>query len=109
LNLFYKVIYADKYIMKYFRTDDPVQRQLRNNYNRSRNQAKHRGQVWSINFDDYAFLWLANDNYKNQGRQRHNLHLARIDDSGDWDINNVQIVTRGKHLSKRMLDYYARK
>jgi len=95
--------------MKYFRSDDPVQRQLRQTYNRSRNQAKHRGQTWSIDFDDYAFLWLANDNYKKQGRRRNDLHLARIDDSGDWEINNVQIVTRGKHLSRRMLNYYARK
>ena len=95
--------------MKYFRTDDPVLRQLRRYYIRSRNQAKHRGQDWNISFEDYAFLWRANDNYLRIGRCRNNLHLARIDEKGAWDIQNVQIATRGEHLSKRMLDYYGRR
>jgi hypothetical protein len=95
--------------MKYFRTNDPVQRQLRRNFTRSRNQAKHRGQSWNIDFEDYAFLWMSNENYKRIGRCKNDLHLARIDDCGDWHINNVQITTRGEHLSQRMLNYYGRK
>jgi len=94
--------------MRYFRTTDPVQQQLRRSFIQCRSQAKHRGQNWDIDFDDYVGLWMTNNNYLRKGRHRNNLHFCRIDDTKGWNINNVQITTRGEHLSKRMLKHYAR-
>lgn len=94
--------------MRYFRTTDPVQQRLRRSFIQCRSQAKHRGQAWNIDFDDYVFMWRANNNYLRKGRRKNDLHFCRIDDTGDWNPNNVQIVTRGEHLSKRMLKHYAR-
>lgn len=94
--------------MKYFKTQDPILQQLRLCYSRSKNQAKHRGQLWQLSFDDFVNMWKLDDRYLQRGRGSNNYHMCRIDDVQGWTKSNVQIIRRGEHLKQRMLKHYDR-
>jgi len=92
--------------MQYIRIQDPIKHDLRRSYIRAKCQAKYRCQIWDLGFEDYVEIWMRDDNHSRKGRGSDNLHMSRIDTTKGWSANNVQIIQRGEHLSKRMLKYY---
>lgn len=83
---------------------DPVLYALKRSWFCSKNQAKYRGQIWRIDFDDYAHIWLKDNRYLNKGRGSDSYHLARKDRSKPWTTANVYVVKRGEHASKIMME-----
>jgi len=77
---------------------------LRRNYILAKCQAEYRQQIWELDFDTFKNLWIENDRYKNRGRGRDNYHMRRIQIDNSWNPNNVEIVSRGKHLSDLMIE-----
>jgi len=77
---------------------------MRRYYSLAKCQAEHRNQIWDLDFETFCQIWSKDDKYKNRGRGSENYHMRRINVSDSWNDKNVEIVTRGKHLSDLMLE-----
>lgn len=66
----------------------------------NKNMAQTRGQAWLITLDEFAQLWCEDDRWLKRGRGSSDLCLARRDMTGDWTINNVEIITRKTMLQR---------
>lgn len=80
-----------------------LNRTLKRSWSLAKCQAEHRNQCWELDFDTFKNLWIKDDKYKNRGRGSDNFHMRRISIRESWNPNNVEIVTRGKHLSELMI------
>ena len=80
---------------------DPVVHQLWLDCQRSRAQAKYRGQEWLITEQEYVDLWMKDDRYKFKGRNRENICMTRIDKTKPWQVSNVVFENRAEHYRKR--------
>jgi|DEB0MinimDraft_10_1074344.scaffolds.fasta_scaffold83585_2 hypothetical protein len=94
--------------MRYFRFQDPVIKSLRLSYIRARCQAKHRGQCWEIEFDDYLEIWRDGKDYRMPGRGKSDLNMVRKDFGKGWTLDNVEILNRRENLRQRMLKHHDR-
>lgn len=68
---------------------------------RARAQAHYRKEGWSLTVNDYFEIWA--DCWSQRGRSRDDLVLTRIDHRGDWDRDNVEIVTRYEQLLRKFV------
>ena len=76
---------------------DPADHELHVQCQRSRAQAKYRGEEWYINEEEYIKLWRTDDRHLNKGRHPENLCMTRIDFEKPWTVDNVQFITRHNH------------
>jgi hypothetical protein len=58
-------------------------------------QANFRNDEWNLEFEDYFAMW--NGNWHLRGRQSDDLCMTRINWSGAWEKDNIQLVTRKQH------------
>ena len=86
------------------RYKDPILRDLRRRYIRSKGQAIFRGQEWQLEFEDFCEFWKENQYYLIRGRNSESYQLCRIDQTGNWKKDNVIIKTRSQHLRELMLE-----
>ena len=63
-------------------------------------QARYRGEDYRLTFDDWKDLWPDNL-WLQRGTRVDDLCLSRHDFEDGWYINNVDIMTRREHLSKK--------
>jgi hypothetical protein len=77
---------------------DLVDHRLYIDCQRSRAQAKFRGEVWTITEREYIDLWRKGDLYLNKGRSPEQYCLTKIDPEKDWSLDNVHIITRLQHF-----------
>ena len=80
--------------------DSPHLHRLRRAYVVARCQANYRNEEWQLTWDDWLYLWLTQDRYLRKGRGADELGLSRLDYNSSWAMDNVQIETRGDHLSR---------
>mgnify|MGYP003645668990 CR=1 FL=1 len=66
----------------------------------ARCQAKMRGQVWNLTWDDFYRLWSEDDRWMNRGRAKENYCMCRTDMDGDWEISNIEMTTRSEMLKR---------
>ena len=83
---------------------DPVVHQLWLECQRSRAQAKYRGQEWLITEQEYVDLWMKDDRYKSKGRHRDDICMTRKDKTKPWTVSNVVFENRAEHYRKRYKD-----
>lgn len=83
---------------------DNTNKILRKRFLNARGQARYKGQVWQLNFDDYCALFLEDQRYLRSGIQSDSYNLCRIDQKGAWTKTNCEIRTRGAHASAVMLE-----
>lgn len=79
---------------------NPVEKNLRLTWTRSKAQARLRGEEWLIDWEDYYYLWTRNQDYKKKGRSPDSICLARIDTSKGWHVDNVSLEPRSQHLQR---------
>jgi len=79
---------------------DPIQKNLRVTWTRSKAQARARGEQWMIDWEDYYYIWTVNGDVLNKGRSQTSLCLARLDPKAPWTVGNVQIEPRSQHLKR---------
>jgi hypothetical protein len=73
---------------------------LERSYLVAKNQAAYRGQGWTITKEEYIEMWSKDDQFLHRGRSSDSLNLVRIDMDGDWDYDNVYIITRKEMLKE---------
>lgn len=68
-------------------------------WQKTKAQAKFRGEDYSLTFDEYYELWK--DDWHNKGRKADNICMTRRDPAGGWHKDNVELVTRQEHLIRQ--------
>ena len=71
---------------------------LKRKFHTARTQARFRGQAWTITQPQYIDMWIKDDNWLHSGWAADDLVFSRIDMSGDWTPDNVQVITRREML-----------
>lgn len=79
---------------------DPFVHDLYYAWLKHRAQARFRGEGYHITFEQWQDLW-PEELWEQRGRLSSSLCLSRIDFWSDWDISNVEIITRREHLQKK--------
>lgn len=82
----------------YITGPDPVRHKKYVAWARARAQAHFYSQVWAITFEQWETLW--GDLWPQRGRASECLCISRRDLRGDWDLSNVQIITRRQHCQR---------
>lgn len=77
---------------------------LKKRFSNARAQARYKGQLWNIQFDDYCDIFLCDPKYLNSGVRPDSYNLCRIDQTGAWSIDNVVVRTRREHCSNLMME-----
>lgn len=67
---------------------------------RHRAQAKFRGETHDLTFEQWLDLW-PEELWLQRGRDADSLCLSRVDFWGDWEISNVEVMSRREHLRKK--------
>lgn len=66
-------------------------------WQRSRSQAKYRGEKWDLTFDEYCELWPT-ELWQNRGRQGDSYVLSRENNRKPWTFSNCIIIYRRNQL-----------
>jgi hypothetical protein len=82
---------------------DPVHHDLFYQCQRSRAQARFRGEQWQITEQQYIDLWLKDDRYLRKGRGVDQLCMTLVDPELPWHIDNVKIISRLEHYRRSSL------
>ena len=77
----------------------PIRHKLWLECQRSRAQAKYRGQEWDIDEETYIELWMMDDRYKHKGKASGDLCMSRINKKEPWHRDNVYFPTRKEHFA----------
>ena len=68
-------------------------------WTRMKAQAKYRNEAWDLSWEQYQDIWM--DKWHLKGRGSEDLCLTRIDWSGAWHIDNVNLVFRADHVRRQ--------
>ena len=74
---------------------DPAHHLMYRQFGYHRVSARLRGNAWDLSWQQWRDMWLPH--WSERGRAWHNLCMARIDMDGDWEIDNVHLITRREH------------
>lgn len=77
---------------------DPVRHQQYRAWAQQANQARWRGEGWSIPFDQWLEIW--GDLWKDRGRRLEAWCMTRRDWDLEWSSDNVEVVTRREFLER---------
>lgn len=83
---------------------DPLHHEMYVAYGYKRQSCLRRGEAWSLTWEQYRDLWLPL--WDQRGTEKHSLCMARCDVIGEWEIRNVELITRKEHGSK-VRKYYS--
>jgi hypothetical protein len=64
-----------------------------------RAQARFRGEVFALTFEEYQQLWLGL--WQRKGRGADDLCMVRDDPEGGWILTNCQVIPRIDHLRRQ--------
>lgn len=68
----------------------------RNAFSNARAQARHRGQEWSLDYEDWCAAW--GSDFVNRGRKPGSKCLVRNDETKPWCKDNLLVVDRSEVL-----------
>jgi hypothetical protein len=80
---------------------DPIEHRKYLNWLQQKNQAQYRKESWHLDFETWKQIW--GDDFMHKGRGSSDLCMTRIDDSGAWSRDNVEIITRRDHVIRQGL------
>ncbi len=86
-----------KYVLKKPKAmfpDDNFSHERRLSFSRSRAQARFRGEVWELTWEDYKTFWNTEERWNKRGRAPGNLVLTRFNETKPWSKDNSCIITR---------------
>lgn len=66
-------------------------------FRQQRQNARNRGVAFSLNFAQFVSIWESSGKLQNRGRGAEKYCMARIGDSGAYEIGNVHIVTNAEN------------
>lgn len=73
-------------------------------YGYKRQTCLRRGETWNLTWEQYRDLWEPVWDQRDLGKD--SLCLVRCDVTGDWNIDNVEMITRREH-GKKIRQYYS--
>lgn len=73
-------------------------------YQNLKTNAKRRGKKVLLTFEQFERFCIETDYIKKKGIKKRSFHIDRIDESGDYSIDNIQVLTNLKNVRK-YLDY----
>ena len=62
--------------------------------------AKRRGKIFLLTFDQFEKFAIDTDYYKKKGIKQKSYHIDRIDETGPYSIDNIQVLTNQKNVKK---------
>lgn len=62
-----------------------------------RAQARHRGEIYNLTWDDWQSLWTDGE-WQRRGRGATDLCLSRHTPKDPWQIDTVSVITRREHF-----------
>lgn len=68
-----------------------------------RNNAKRRGKVFTISFDEFLTFITKTKYMKKKGIEAQSLHIDRIDESKGYEPGNLQMLTNTQNIKKRLI------
>lgn len=71
----------------------------RGRFIKQRQHARRRGVEWRLTFEEWLHVWRASGNFEQRGRGDHQFCMARIGDSGPYEVGNVEIQTMKQNRS----------
>lgn len=70
-------------------------------YQDLKSRARSRGKVFTITLEEFIQIVGLQRYIDHGGRERHMLHLDRIDDTKGYEVGNIQILTNGENRAKQ--------
>ena len=70
-------------------------------YMRQRANARGRGILWEISFEDWWSVWQQSGKWEERGREAHQYCMSRKNDDGPYSVENVRIVTMKENSQER--------
>jgi hypothetical protein len=74
-------------------------------YRAHRQNAKARGIVFRLTFEQWAAIWKASGKWKRRGSLRGTYCMARYGDQGAYEVGNVAIIRNEENRSERNSNY----
>jgi hypothetical protein len=88
------------------RIKDPFTHARNLAFHRSACQARFRGEVWSLTFEEFCHFWHSESLWEQRGRKIEALVLTRWDTEKPWDTKNCCIITRDNQLKAKIERYW---
>ncbi len=82
---------------------EPLHHKMYVAFGYNRVSARLRGEVWRLTWEQWRDIWLPV--WDQRGRSAECLCLCRKDIEGEWEISNVELLTRKEH-GRRIREYY---
>ena len=86
--------------------DEDLQQQRRQ-FTQQRNQAQWRKELWQIEWEEWLEMWLPL--WPRRGRTQQSVCMSRIDRTGPWHRDNVEIIERSESIRRQHQDRMAQK
>jgi hypothetical protein len=72
---------------------------------RHKAQAKHRGEPYEFTYQGWRAVWQASGKQDEMGRLSHQYTMVRIDPTQAWRPDNVKVIQRSQHHTRRETKY----
>jgi hypothetical protein len=79
---------------------------LRYAYQNLKGNAKRRGKVFDLTFDEFKQFAVKTEYIGKKGRTAESYHVDRIDPARGYTINNIQVLTNSENMRKHMIAYW---
>jgi len=73
---------------------------LRYAYQSLKDNAKRRGKEFDISFDQFKDFCIKTAYIQNRGRLAGSFHIDRIDETGGYTLDNIQVLTNSENVQK---------
>jgi hypothetical protein len=73
---------------------------LRSAYTQLRHNAKRRGKVFTLTFEQFKEFAIKTEYAFRKGRTGSSYHIDRIDEHGPYSIENIQVLTNSENVRK---------
>lgn len=73
---------------------------LKSGFQSLKDNAKRRGKVFGITFDEYKEFVTKTSYFLKKGRKSDSYHIDRKDETGPYAINNIQLLTNAENIRK---------
>ncbi|MEH2569868.1 hypothetical protein V1289_009495 [Bradyrhizobium sp. AZCC 2289] len=78
----------------------------REQYRKQKSNAKSRGILFRLTFDQWWAIWKESGMYERRGRGRRGFVMHRFGDSGPYEVGNVEIISASDNFREAMEAHY---
>ena len=82
-----------------------MKNKMRLRWLRHKAQAKHRGEPYEFTYESWRAVWQVSGKQDEMGRLRHHYTMVRRDPTQAWSADNVKIMKRSQHHTRRETKY----